>query len=88
MPQTSENWTGLVKDCVFYARQTHDIYQVLPYSVDFRAPGSLEIHLVRKYLANVVLFGIKDMWTFEMTLKFNSNLYVGLVTICPNCDTY
>ena len=38
-----------------------EIYQVLPYSVDFKAPGSFEIHWVRQrqYLVNAVLFGIK-----------------------------
>ena len=28
MPETCENWLGLVNSCLYYARQTHDIYQV------------------------------------------------------------
>ena len=29
MPVTCENWLGLVNSCVYYAQQTHEIYQVL-----------------------------------------------------------
>ena len=29
MPETSENWLGLVNSCVYYACQTREIYQVL-----------------------------------------------------------
>ena len=60
MPETCENWLGLVNSCVYYARQTREICQELPYSVDLKAPGSLEIHWVSQYVVNVVLFGIKD----------------------------
>ena len=79
MPQTLENWLGLVKSCVYYARQTCDIYQVLPYSVAFKA--LVEIHWIRQYLVDVVLFGIKDLYTFEKTVKLESNLFVGPVNI-------
>ena len=41
MPKTCENWLGLVNSCVYYAHQTHDIYKVLTYSVDFKAPKEL-----------------------------------------------
>ena len=41
MPETCENWLGLVHSWVYYARQTPKIDQVLPYSVDFRAPDEL-----------------------------------------------
>ena len=43
MPETCENWLGLVNSCVYYVRQseTHEIYQVLLYSVDFKAPQEL-----------------------------------------------
>ena len=30
MPDTCENWLGLVKSCIYYACQTHEIYYVLP----------------------------------------------------------
>ena len=41
MPETSENWRDLVNSFVYYAHQTHKIYQVPPYSVDFKAPMEL-----------------------------------------------
>ena len=27
MPKTCENWLGLVNSCIYYAHQTHEIYQ-------------------------------------------------------------
>ena len=41
MPRTWECWLRLVHSCVYCARQTCKIYYVLPYSVDFNAPGEL-----------------------------------------------
>ena len=41
MPETCENWLCLVNSCVCYARQTPEIFQELPYAVDFRAPMEL-----------------------------------------------
>ena len=41
MPETCDNWLGLVKSYVYYAHQTYEIYQALPYSVDFKALGEL-----------------------------------------------
>ena len=61
MPESCENHLSLVNSCVDYARQTREIYQALPCSVDFKAPGEFEIHYVRPYLVNVVLFGTKDL---------------------------
>ena len=60
MPKACENWLGLENSCIYYACQTHEIYQVLPYSVDFKAPRSFEIHWLSQYSLNVVLFDIKD----------------------------
>ena len=63
MAKACENWLSLVNNCFYYARLTHEIYQVLPYWVDHKTPqisklpGSFEIHWVRQYLVNVVLFG-------------------------------
>ena len=53
MPETCENWLSLVNNCVYYAHQTHVIYQLLPYSVDFKAPWELwfEIHGEKQYSA-------------------------------------
>ena len=64
MPEICENWLGLVKSCIYYACQTCEIYQVLSYSVDFKAPGELgsfKIHWVKQYHVNTVLFGIKGL---------------------------
>ena len=41
MPETFENDLGLANNCVYYAQQTREIYQVLPNSTDFKAPGEL-----------------------------------------------
>ena len=41
MPETCENWPSVINSSVYYAHQTHESYQVLPYSVDFKAPGEL-----------------------------------------------
>ena len=38
MPETCENWLGLLYICAYYARQTREMYQVLSYLVDFKAP--------------------------------------------------
>ena len=55
MPETWENWLGLVNSCTNCAHQTCEIYQVLPYSVDFKGPTGFKIHWVRQYLVNVIL---------------------------------
>ena len=39
MPETYENWPGILIS--YYAGQTRKIYQVMPNSVDFKAPGEL-----------------------------------------------
>ena len=42
--ETGEKLIGLHHSCVCYVHQTRVIYHVLPYSVDFKVPGSFEIH--------------------------------------------
>ena len=64
-----ENWLNLINSLVYYACHTHEIYQLVPHLVDFKAPRRFEIHCVKKYLVNVVLFLIKDLWTYEMTAQ-------------------
>ena len=83
MPEACENWLGLVNSCIYYARQTRDIYHVLPYSVDFKAPEELRNLLSKTVLRKYSLFGIKDMLTSEMTVKLKSNLYVR-----PGCIVF
>ena len=39
--ETCENWLDLINSCIYYARQTRGIYQVLPYAVNFKTPGEL-----------------------------------------------
>ena len=71
MPETCENWLGLVNICVRYAGQIREIYQVLPYSVDFKAPGKLWNPFSKcSFIMN------KDLWIFEMIVKLESNLYI------------
>ena len=41
IPKTCENWLGLVNSYIYYACQTCEMYQVLPYSLDFKAPREL-----------------------------------------------
>ena len=48
MVETRENWPGLIYSCFYYSHRTRDIYQVLPYSVDFKVPRGFEIHRVRR----------------------------------------
>ena len=59
--KTCENWLGIVSISIYYAHQNREIYKVLAYSVDSKVPWTYEIHGVREYLINVVLFGTKDM---------------------------
>ena len=41
MPETCENRPGLVNNFIYYARQSREINQVLPFSVDFKVPEEL-----------------------------------------------
>ena len=81
---------GIVKftrECPDYVRQTHETYQILPYSMDFKSPGEFWNPLNHTVLDKYSLFGIKDLLTSEMTMKPKSNLYVGPVNIFPIFDT-
>ena len=46
-----------------------------------------EIHWVKQYLVYVVLYGIKDLQSYEMTTQLYINLYVRAVNNFPNFDT-
>ena len=52
------------------------IYQVLPYSVDFKAPPELWNQLSKRVLDKCCLFRIKDMCISKMTTKLEGNLYI------------
>ena len=84
MPETRENRFGLVISCVYYARQTRNIYLTQWIS---KLPGRFEIHWVRTYWVKVVLFRIKDLCTSEMMVKHKRYLYVGPVNIFLIFDT-
>ena len=68
MPETDGNWIGMVNICVYYASHTCEIYQVLSCSVDFKAPRELWNPLSKTVL----------------TVKLESIMYVGPVTIFPS----
>ena len=81
MPKTCEKWFGHVNSYVYCACQTHEIYQVLPYSMEFKAP-------VRFWnpLSNAVLDKCSFIWNegpvnIWNACKAQSNLYVGPVDI-------
>ena len=59
MPKICENWLHLVNSYIYYAHWAHEIYQILPYLVDFKAPGELWNPLNKKIL--VVLFEIDNL---------------------------
>ena len=41
MTETYESWLSLENSCIYYVRQNHEIYQVLPNTVDYRSPREL-----------------------------------------------
>ena len=85
MPETCENWLSLVNRFVDYAHQTRGIYQVLPYSMDFKAIGELWNPPSKTVLSKIFfLFGKKDLQTSEMTIKLKNDLHVGPVNVCLN----
>ena len=65
---------GLANSCVYYARQTREVYQVDLLS-GFQSSRGVWIHWVRQYFDNVALFGIKGLQTSEMTVKLKVNSF-------------
>ena len=84
MPSTCENWLCLVNSCIYHACQTHDIYQVLPYSVDFKAPRELWNPLGKTVLSNCSFIWNKGPVKSQMMIKLKGNLHVGPVDIFVN----
>ena len=41
MPETCKVWFGLINSNIYFARHMRDIYQELPYSVDYKASMEL-----------------------------------------------
>ena len=82
MPKTCENKVSIVNICVYFARQTCGIYQVLPCSVDFEAPGELWSPLIKAIRCKCsFFFRIKDLYTPELTANTESNFYVESANI-------
>ena len=81
MPETCANSLGLVTSCIYYARQTREIYQVLPCAVNFKAPGELWNPLSKTVLSKCSFIcnkGLVNIWNGH---KAQSKLYVGPVYI-------
>ena len=55
MPENCESWFRFVNIYIHYAHQTQEIYQVQPWSVDFKAPGELWNPLSKTVLSNLLL---------------------------------
>ena len=75
MPETCKNWLGFVNSCVYFTHQNRGIYQILPYSVDFEAPGELS-NFVWSYDTQM-------KWTytiFTMAMVFNYAYDVTIIT--------
>ena len=61
-PETCENGSVLwTKNCVYYARQSREIYQVMTYSVAFKASEELWNLLSKTLFSKVDLFPVKDL---------------------------
>ena len=68
MSKTCENGLGLVNSGIYYAWYTHDFYLVLPYAVDFKAPGEL-----RNPLSKTVLSKCSFIWNNEPVNIWNDH---------------
>ena len=79
MPETCENWLDLVHSCIYYTHQTREIYYVLPYSVDFKAPRELW-NPPSKMICRECSF-IPDKGPVN---KLVNNFDIGPVNIFPN----
>ena len=73
MPKICENWLGLVNSCIYCAHQTRKIYQVLPYSVDFKTPrelwNPLSKTVVRKW-SSIWYEGPVSIWNYCKAQKY------------------
>ena len=87
VPETCENQLGLVNSCVYCAPRPVKFTRSCLTQWVSKLPGSFNIHRVRQCLVNEVLVGIKDLLTFEMSVKLKSNFYVGPINIFLTFDT-
>ena len=84
MPETCENWLGLVNSCVYYAHQIHGIYQILTLMVDFKAPGELWNSLSKTVISNFSFSWNKGPVKVWNDHKLKSNMYFRTANIFHN----
>ena len=76
-PKTCEKWLDLINSYIYYAHhyiyyahQTREIYEVLPYSVDFKAPGKLWYPLSKTALSKCSFIWNKgNIWNYTSRQK-------------------
>ena len=76
MLKSRENWFGFIKICVYNGRQTREIYQVLPYKVDFKAFGQFW-----NQLNKTVLDACSFIWNEGPVNIWNVNLKTNLYVV-------
>ena len=67
-----ENWLCLANSYIYNSHQTHEIFQVLPYSVDFKAPRELWNPLIKTVLSKCSFIwnkGYVKIWNTCKTQK-------------------
>ena len=74
MLETWANWLDLVNICVYFAHQTHEIYQLLSYSVDFNVPRELWNLPSKTSLSKCSFVWHKGLQTFDIAVKLKRNL--------------
>ena len=79
MPENCENWLGVVNGDVYCAHQTREIYQVLPQSVDFKAPGEIWNPLHKTVLSTL-------HWRHVMSSSQITRLTIVYSTVYPGAD--
>ena len=103
MPETCENWLGLVYSRICYAFKARETYELLPYSVEFMA--AWELWMPRSM---TVLAKYRFMWNEgPANILIDRNVYVdlqivflyswhciqhykmdGFIINCINCASY
>ena len=66
------------------ARHTREIYQILPYSMDFKALRELWNPLGKTVFSKCSFSWNKRLVTSDITVAIESKVYVEPVNICPN----
>ena len=82
--ETCENWLDPINNRVYFACQIRATYQLLPYSVDFKAHMELWNPLSKTIIIKYSFISTKGPVKSEMIVKVESNLNVGPVNIFLN----